>query len=68
MKVEVKDILFTKDWKVKDKVTNISGRLLGEISQEELVQAIALTKPSPSPAMERMIIPEVIPVMEEEDE
>ena len=67
MKVEVKDILFTKDWKVKDKVTNISGRLLGEISQEELVQAIALTKPTLNVG-ERMIIPEVIPVMEEEDE
>jgi hypothetical protein len=66
MKVQVKDIPFTKDWTAKDKVGNLSGRLLGEISEEELVQAVAQTKSSAG--RELMVIPEVMPVMDEEDE
>ena len=66
MKVQVKDILFTKDWTAKDKVGNLSGRLLGEISEEELVQAVAQTKSSAG--RELMVIPEVMPAMDEEDE
>ena len=68
MKVQVKDILFTKDWTAKGKVGNLSGRLLGEISEEELVQAVALTKTNAMAGQERMTIPEVMPVMDEEDE
>jgi hypothetical protein len=39
---------------------------LGEISEEELVQAVAQTKSSAG--RELMVIPEVMPVMDEEDE
>ena len=69
MKVQVKDILFQKSWKNNDEVPVISGRLLGEVSEDELLHAIAVSKASEMLLKSLPItIPEVMPVMEEEDE